>query len=58
MPTPTLRFPRQMSDAGGFAAGLFLYILVINYLRYGPDGVTGWFKAKFLNQPIAEGDAQ
>lgn len=54
-PQPTLKLPRQVGDLGGFAVGLFLYVLVINYLRYGPAGVTGWFKAKFVNKPIDTG---
>lgn len=55
MPSPTLTPPKrlQSGDLGGFAAGLLLYTLALNYLRYGPEGVTGWLKAKFLNQPAA-----
>lgn len=54
MPQPTLKLPRRMNDAGGFAAGLFLYIVFMDYLRYGPAGVTGWFKAKFFNIPMGD----
>lgn len=44
-----------MQTAGGFLTGLALYTVVTIYIRYGPEGWTGWLKAKFLNQPIANG---
>lgn len=50
---PTLRPPRRPSiaDGSGFALGLLLYALGMNYLRHGRAGVKGWLRAKFLNQP-------
>lgn len=53
----TLSPPRRPNpgDLGGFMAGLVLYALAINYLRFGPDGVKGWLGAKFLNRPAALG---
>ncbi len=55
LPSPTLTPPKrlQSGDLGGFMAGLLLYTLALNYLRYGPEGVTGWLGAKFLNKPAA-----
>lgn len=52
LPSPTLKLPKRLDggDAAGFAAGLLLYTLALNYLRYGPEGVKGWLRAKFLNQ--------
>lgn len=52
---PTLKLPTSMPSAGDVASlltGLLLYTLFLNYMRYGPTGVTGWFRAKFLNDPI------
>ncbi|MBB3043921.1 hypothetical protein [Nocardioides soli] len=45
--------PRRLTvnDGAGFLGGLLLYVLFLNYLRYGKDGVTGWLGAKFLNRP-------
>lgn len=52
LPTPTLSPPKLSGgDWGGFAAGLLAYVLFLNYLRFGPAGVKGWFRAKFLNDP-------
>jgi hypothetical protein len=50
----TLTPPRRLTagDASGFAAGLVLYCLFINYLKYGPKGVRGWISAKFINKPL------
>lgn len=50
---PTLRPPRRPSiaDGSGFALGMVLYALGLNYLRHGRAGVKGWLRAKFLNQP-------
>lgn len=51
--SPTLHAPRRLSvaDGSGFALGLVLYALGVNYLRHGPAGVRGWMAAKFLNRP-------
>lgn len=46
LPRPSL----SPSDGGGFALGLLIYVLGLNYLRHGKDGVTAWFKAKLLNK--------
>lgn len=53
----TLTPPKKLSggDVGGFLAGLLIYTLALNYLRYGPGGPTAWMSAKFLNQPRALG---
>lgn len=53
LPSLTLTPPRKLNagDWGGFAAGMLGLVLLLNYLRYGPEGVTGWFSAKFLNKP-------
>lgn len=50
---PTLRPPRRLSvhDVGWFGVGLLGFALVLNYVRYGPGGLTGWLSAKFVNQP-------
>lgn len=45
----------RAGDLGGFAAGLVIYTLMLNFLRYGQPGVSGWMRAKFLNQPAALG---
>lgn len=52
--TPTLSLPRRpgAGDVAGFGAGLVLYVLVLNYIKHGPAGVTGWLGAKFLNRPF------
>ncbi len=49
---PTLTPPRRLSidDGTGFALGMLLYVLGLNYLRHGPAGVKGWLSAKFLNR--------
>jgi hypothetical protein len=53
--SPTLRPPSRLSasDGTGFALGILLYVLGMNYLRNGMPGVTGWFNAKFFNKPGA-----
>lgn len=58
IPTPdlskvSLTPPRRPSagDLGGFFAGLVLYALALNYIRFGPAGVKGWLGAKFVNRP-------
>ena len=58
LPTPdlsnlTLTPPKNLNggDVAGFLFGLGLYALALNFLRYGPAGVTGWLGAKFLNRP-------
>jgi hypothetical protein len=50
----TLTPPRHMrrGDVAGFAAGLLAYTLVLNYIRHGREGVSGWWSAKFLNKPM------
>jgi len=52
----TLTPPKSFSggDLGGFLAGLVLYTLGLNFLRYGVDGPKGWIRAKFLNEPYVE----
>lgn len=49
----TLTPPRKLSggDLGGFLGGLFVYALVLNFIRYGKAGPTAWLSAKFLNRP-------
>jgi hypothetical protein len=42
-----------VNDGAGFLLGLFVYALVLNYLRGGPDRVKGWLAAKFINKPWA-----
>lgn len=58
MPRPTLSLPKRpdAGDVAGFGFGLVLYVLALNYLRYGPAGVKGWLSAKFLNQPASKSD--
>lgn len=50
----TLTPPKRLNagDASGFALGLVLYCLFINYMKYGPPGVRGWISAKFVNKPL------
>ncbi len=38
------------NTGGGFVLGLLGYVLVLNYVRDGKDGVKAWLRAKFLNQ--------
>lgn len=54
LPRPTLKLPSTPTagDVGGFLFGLTLYALFINYLRFGPLGVKGWLRAKFMNAPL------
>lgn len=47
--TPPKRLTAR--DGSGFLFGLLLYVLGLNYLRHGPEGVKGWLAAKFLNKP-------
>lgn len=42
----------HVSDPAGAIAGVLAYALIINGIRYGTAGITGWLKAKFLNQPM------
>jgi hypothetical protein len=37
-------------DGAGFLVGALAYALILNYLRYGWPGVTGWLSAKFINK--------
>ena len=42
---------RRSADAGGgLLLGAIAYVLVLSYIRGGPDGVKAWLRAKFLNQ--------
>jgi hypothetical protein len=53
--SPSLRLPTSMPSAGDLASllcGLLAYTLFLNYLRYGPKGVSGWLRAKFMNDPL------
>lgn len=45
--------PKRLTakDGSGFLFGLLLYVLALNYVRHGPEGVKGWLGAKFLNKP-------
>jgi hypothetical protein len=54
--SPTLSPPRRPRNAGGFLAGLALYITAITYIRYGPTGWKGWLAAKFINQPMTKSE--
>jgi hypothetical protein len=49
----TLTPPKRLTvnDGAGFLGGLLIYILALNYLRYGRAGVKGWLGAKFVNRP-------
>lgn len=52
--------PRRLTakDTSGFVIGLFCYVLALNYVRHGPEGVRGWLAAKFINKPwTPPGDA-
>lgn len=42
----------HVSDPAGAIAGVLAYALIINGIRYGTAGITGWLKAKFLNRPM------
>lgn len=42
----------HVSDPAGAIAGVLAYALIINGIRYGTPGITGWLKAKFLNEPM------
>lgn len=57
LPSPTLKPPRRINggDLAGFATGLLLFTLGVNYLRYGSDGPKGWLSAKFLNKVTLSG---
>lgn len=45
-------------DGAGFLVGVLAYALVLNYLKYGWPGVTGWLSAKFLNKVTIGANAQ
>lgn len=53
---------QRVANVGKEAAGVLVaaiaYAIVINGLRYGTAGVTGWLKAKFLNRPMQGPPAQ
>ncbi len=44
-------------EGAGAVLALFLYPLLINGLRGGPERARGWLAAKFLNRPYAAGPA-
>lgn len=50
-PTRTPRQAKAHAVASSLL-GLCTYAMFINGVRYGPSGVTGWLKAKFLNRPM------
>ncbi|MEN8672579.1 hypothetical protein [Nocardioides sp.] len=54
----TLTPPKKLDagDVGGFLAGLLVYTLALNYIRSGPEGITAWLRAKFLNEPTDDLD--
>lgn len=58
-PTNVLRGQRVVAggtpieEGAGVLLGIVLYALLLNFVRYGPDGVRGWLAAKFINQPYA-----
>lgn len=56
-PTSPTKLPTKASDAGGFLAGVAVYMVVVIYIRYGPAGWSGWLSAKFLNKPLNTGNA-
>jgi hypothetical protein len=56
-PTSPTKPPTRLADAGGFLSGVALYMVVVIYIRYGPEGWKGWLSAKFLNKPIASGNS-
>lgn len=39
-----------VNDASGFLLGVFVWVLVLQFLRDGPQGVRDWLRAKFLNR--------
>lgn len=47
-----LRAAGPGKEAAGVLVAAIAYAIVINGLRYGTAGVTGWLKAKFLNRPM------
>jgi len=40
----------SVNDGAGFVLGLLAWVLTMQYIRGGPDGVKAWLRAKFLNQ--------
>ena len=55
LPRPSLSLPKRptAADVTGFGFGCVLYVLALQYLRYGAGGPSGWLAAKFLNRPYA-----
>ena len=43
--------PRGRDRAGAVVLGALAYITFVAYLRDGAAGLTGLWRAKFLNQP-------
>lgn len=41
---------RAANAGGGFALGLMVYVVALNYLEGGKPQVNAWLRAKFLNQ--------
>lgn len=54
----TLAPPKRLTarDGSGFLFGLLVYVLGLNFVRHGPEGVKGWLGAKFLNKPWTQPD--
>jgi hypothetical protein len=40
----------SVNDGAGFILGLLAWVLTMQYIRGGRDGVKAWLRAKFLNQ--------
>jgi hypothetical protein len=38
------------TSAGGWLIGAVAYALLVNFMRSGTSGMTGWLRAKFLNE--------
>lgn len=45
----------RAGDGAGLALALFGYPLAVNLLLGGPARMWGWVRAKWVNQPYAEG---
>jgi hypothetical protein len=40
----------SVDDGAGLILGLMVWVVVLNFIRNGPDGVRALLRAKFLNQ--------